>query len=224
MVEPQRLTSVSAPAVLPVSLNEAKAQVRVEDDQVADDALIAAQIATATEACERFTGRALMSQTWTLFRDEWPARWRSGSDGQWDGLREGAISELRSPVRALALPKPPLQQVVHVKTYDDQDMAVILPATNYFVDTATEPGRIALRNSAAVPAITRAANGLEIQFVAGYGDDPHAIPEQLRLGLLHLIAALSENRGECPIGRLITESGAAGLWRPYRVQQVAWPN
>lgn len=220
MTEPLRLTLVTAPAVYPVSLNEAKAHVRVEDDQVIEDATVTAQIATAAEACERFTGRALISQTWTLHRDEWPTAWQAGPGTNWDGVREGAISDLSSAARALELPKPPLQQVIHVKTYDDQDNAVVLPATSYFVDAASEPGRIVLRNGAAVPAITRTANGLEIQFVAGYGDDPHDVPEQLRLGMLHLIAGLNENRGDSPIGAVITQSGAANLWRPYRVLRI----
>ena len=71
-----------------------------------------------------------------------------------------------------------------------------------------------------MPAITRAANGLEIQFVAGYGDDPHDVPEPIRLGLLQLVAGLNENRGDCPMGELVTASGAGDLWRPFRILQV----
>lgn len=217
MPEPLRLTLVVAPAVLPVSLNEAKAHLRIEDDQITDDALITGQIATAVEACERYTGRALISQTWTLHRDDWPTDWHSAHGSDWTGIREGAISELRSAARWLEIPRPPLQQVIHVKTYDEEDGAIVLAASDYFVDTATEPGRIVLRSGAAVPAITRAANGLEIQFIAGYGDDPQDVPEQLRLGILQLIAGLNENRGDCPIGALIERSGAAGLWRTHRI-------
>lgn len=218
--EPLRLSLTTAPDKLPLSLNEAKAHMRLEDDHVIDDALVVAQIATATEACERFTGRALITQTWTLQRDEWPTRWPARQDLDWDGTREGPISELRSAARELELPKPPLQQVLNVKTYNDQDMATVMPSSNYFVDTASQPGRIILRSSAAVPAITRTANGLEVEFVAGYGDDPHNVPEQLRLGMMQLIASLNENRGDCPTGAMITESGAADLWRPYRVLRI----
>ena len=120
----------------------------------------------------------------------------------------------------MLLPKPPLLQVVQVATYNEQDEGTVLPASDYFVDRASEPGRIVLRTGAAVPAITRAANGLEIQFVAGYGDDPHDVPEPIRLGLLQLVAALNENRGDCPMGELVTASGAADLWRPFRILRV----
>jgi hypothetical protein len=220
MAEPLRLTLISGPAVVPVSLNEAKAHIKVEDNQIADDAIITAQIATAVGACERFTGRALISQTWTLLRDAWPAAWHPGRGPNWDGVREGPISEVRSAARELELPKPPLQQVTHVKTYDEEDTAVLFPATSYFVDTAADPGRIVLRSGAAAPAATRAAGGLEVQFVAGYGDAPHDVPEQLRLGMLQLVAGLNENRGDRPVGTLISESGASALWRPFRVLGV----
>ncbi len=74
MPEPYRLTLVTPPATLPLSLNEAKAHLRLEDDQTADDAAIMALVRGAVEQCEQFTGRALMTQVWSLFRDAWPGK------------------------------------------------------------------------------------------------------------------------------------------------------
>ncbi|MFQ6016771.1 MAG: hypothetical protein ACE5KF_01120 [Kiloniellaceae bacterium] len=217
MRESLRLTLDVAPAKLPVTLNEAKAQLRLEDDQSADDAVVMADVRAATEACETFTGRALITQTWTLFRDDWPKA--ADGDSYWEGWRQGAETTPISPRRALELPKPPLQSVVHVKTYDDSNVATIYAATNYFVDAASEPGRIVLRKSAAAPIPTRSANGVEVQFKAGYGDTYADVPEPLRQGLLRLVAYLHENRGDCT-DQALAEAGAGQLWQRYRVPRL----
>ncbi|MFZ5610180.1 MAG: head-tail connector protein [Pseudomonadota bacterium] len=53
---------LSPPAVEPVSLDEARAYLRLEDET--EDALVAMLITTARQTCEGFTGRSLISQTW----------------------------------------------------------------------------------------------------------------------------------------------------------------
>ena len=62
---------LNAPASEPVSLAEAKLFLRVEHDD--DDDLIAALIAAARVQVEAQTRRALITQTWRLVRDVWPA-------------------------------------------------------------------------------------------------------------------------------------------------------
>ena len=215
--EPLRITTTSEPARLPVSLNEAKAQANLGDDFVADDALVMGYLNTAVEACERFTGRVLITTTFTWFLDDWPSDRRA--EPWWDGVREMAISELRKSARWLELPRPPLQSVGFVKSYDDSDVATTFATTSYFVDAVTEPGRIVLRSGAAPPSVTRVANGLEVQFDAGYGDNPADVPEQLRQGIMALATYLYENRGECPVAEAVAKSGAAGQWTPYRLMR-----
>ncbi|MHA1599899.1 MAG: head-tail connector protein [Alphaproteobacteria bacterium] len=202
MPEPLRLTLTAPPSVEPVTIAEAKAFLRVDISD--DDALIAALVTAAREACERFTGRALVMQTWTLFRDGWPGR------------------------AAIEIPRPPLLSIVHVKIYDDTDTATLWPAGSYFVDTASEPGRLIARNGAVLPSATRTAAGIEIRFVAGYAPDESAspsdvtgnIPGDLVEGIRRLVAYLYENRGECGADEMAALSGATLLWRPYRVMKL----
>jgi len=201
MPEPLRLTLTAPPSVEAVTLAEAKAFLRVDISD--DDALIAALVAAARGACERFTGRSLVTQTWTLFRDDWP----------------GSVIEI---------PRPPLLSIVHVKTYDDTDTATVWPASNYLVDTASEPGRLIARTGAALPEATRAAAGIEIRFVAGYAPDESVspsdlvgnIPGDLLEGIRRLVAYLYENRGECGADEAAALSGATLLWRPYRMMRL----
>ncbi len=202
MSEPLRLTLTAPPSVEPITLAEAKVFLRVDISN--DDALITALVTAAREACERFTGRVLVTQTWTLFRDNWPGR------------------------AAVEIPRPPLLSIVHVKTYDDTDTATLWAASNYLVDTASVPGRLIARNGATLPVATRVAAGIEIRFVAGYAPDESGspsdlvgnIPGGLIEGVRRLVAYLYENRGDCGADEAAALSGATLLWRPYQVRRL----
>ena len=194
-----------------MTTSEAKTHLRV--DTTDDDTLIASLITAARRQCEAFTGRALITQTWTLFLDRWPAG-TDASDEWWDGVRQGPVTP--AGVRAVLLPRPPLQSVALVNTYDDADAATLWAATNYFVDTASEPGRLVARNAAVFPAYARAANAIEIRFAAGYGASAANVPAPLTEGIKRLSAHLYEHRGDDPV-QGVTASGAAVLWQPYRV-------
>src|SRR3954463_8761749 len=61
---------LTPPAVEPVTLADAKAYLRVDNDD--DDAVISALIAGARSHIEAQTRRALITQTWRLVRDVWP--------------------------------------------------------------------------------------------------------------------------------------------------------
>ena len=75
------LTLVTAPASEPVSLTEAKAHLRL--DSADDDSLITALIRSARETAEAHMRRALVSQTWRLSLDRFPA----APQPWWDGVR-----------------------------------------------------------------------------------------------------------------------------------------
>lgn len=216
MREPLKLILTTPPVRLPVELNELRAQLRLDDDQTLEDAVLVANLRAAAEACERFTRRALITQTWSLFRDAWPC------DGDDADLREGWSEGVLSgrPARALALPRPPLQSVVHVKTFAKDDTETVWPAGNYFVDAAGLPGRLVARSGQAFPAPGRAANGIEVRFVAGHGDTPGDVPEQLRQGILRLSVYLYEHRGDAASDAAVVASGTASLWRPLVVSRL----
>lgn len=214
---PERLTLVTAPATEPISTATAKTHLRV--DVADDDTLIDGLIEAARRTCEDYTGRALITQTWQLFLDDWPG---ATIDDWWDGTRQGPSNWLTDVVKAVALPKPPLQSVTHIKTYDDNDVATTFSSGDYFVDTATEPGRIALRTSAAWPVPTRTANGIEIQFDAGYGNAGSNVPQDLLRGMLLLIGHLYENREQVVIGDTVNElpHGVRSLWQGKRIMRL----
>jgi uncharacterized phiE125 gp8 family phage protein len=223
MPEPLRLALTVPPPVEPITLAEAKAFLRADVSN--DDALIGSLVTAARDACERFTGRALVMQTWTLFRDDWPGEARVDATLT-EGAQTGPFAAARGKV--IEIPKPPLLSIEHVKTYDDADTATIWPASNYFVDTTSEPGRLIVRAGTALPEAARTAAGIEIRFVAGYASDDSAspsdpvanIPGGLVEGIRRLTAYLYEHRGECGADEAAALSGATLLWRPYRMMRL----
>lgn len=164
------LVIVTPAAAGPVSLAEAKSHLRV--DSTADDVLISALLDAVTAEVEDLTARKLVTQTWKWFFDAFP---------------EGDT---------LLFPVAPLASVTHVKTYDQESPvnATTFAATSYVVDTSSAPARLVLRSGSSWPSDPfREANGIEVQFVSGYGAAT-AVPERIKLAIKIWVAHLYENR------------------------------
>jgi uncharacterized phiE125 gp8 family phage protein len=97
----------SPPAAEPVTLDQAKAWLRVESGGD-EDALIAALIPAARARAEWHTGRAFVTQGWTLWLDR--------------------------AALCITIPLPPLQAVESVTIYKCDDSAVVLAAGGYTAD------------------------------------------------------------------------------------------
>lgn len=193
-------TLVTPPSLEPVTLDEAKAQARV--DASADDALITALIVAARQWAERYTGSAFITQGWQL-----------------------ALDGHELTERFVVLPRPPLIAVTGVQVFDDADVGAAWPAGNYFVDAAHEPARLALRSGATWPVPARMNNGIVVSYNAGYGASGAAVPEAIKLAIKQLAAHWYEHRGEAVV---VPTRGAAthvplviqALLDPYRVQRL----
>lgn len=187
---------VTPPVAEPVALADAKLFLRVDDD--AEDDLITQLIASARERVETECACALITRRVREFRDAWRQGGRLTSYGAQFRVGLG-----------------PLSTVHHVKTYDADGVASTFDPANYFVDTRSLPGRIALIGGAVWPEPGRAADGVEIEYDAGYGaassDAPRPLVEAIRL----LIAESYETR--MPSER----AGEAGL--PPAVRDLIAP-
>lgn len=205
------------PASEPLMLSEVKMQLRINGND--EDTLLTALISAARMACEDYTRRALITQGWTLWLDTFPSL-----DTQWwDGMQDG--SSTLTIKRHINVPRPPLVSVTSISVYDDDDIATVFDPSNYFVDSASAPGRVALRNTAAWPVPLRPYHGIEIVYTAGYGD-ADAVPQTLKQGMLAHIAYLYEQRGDAftvgsaaPATRALPDFVIA-LYQPYRIQHL----
>jgi uncharacterized phiE125 gp8 family phage protein len=70
-----------------------------------------------------------------------------------------------------------------------------MTATDYFVDTKSNPGRGVLAYGKTWPTTTlRPANGIVIEFDAGYGDLASDVPKRVKQAMLLIIGHLYERR------------------------------
>jgi uncharacterized phiE125 gp8 family phage protein len=156
----------TAPAVEPVSLNEAKSHLRV--DTTAEDAYITALIKAARQATESYTHRAFITQTWDLFLDRF------------------------TPI--ITLPRPALQTVTHVKyTAPTGDLETLDPG-EYQVSDSKDPGRILPALGTSWPHLADVADAVQVRFVTGYGNAA-AVPEPIQWAIKLILADLYDNRG-----------------------------
>ena len=204
------LTVNTAPTQEPVTLQEVKEYLRVDDST--DERIIRPFIETARRFCEEHTGRALMTQTLTLFLDAF----EDIEDPLWEGMRTGPyINYYKNYV---VLPRSPVASVTHVKTFDDADTETTFAATKYYLDSAREPARIVLRTGETFPTALRVANAIEVKYIAGYTSQ-YNVPEPLRLGILQHIAYLYEHRGDMYDAKLPYPPMLRALYAPYVVHR-----
>ena len=175
------------PAQEPVTLQEVKDYLRVEDNT--DERVIRPFIETARRIAEEYLGRTLVSTTYTQFLDSL----NELEDPLWEGVKTGPY--LNFYKNYIVLAESPVTSVTHVKTFNDSDEATTMAASKYYLDSAREPSRIVLRTGETFPTALRVANAIEIEFVAGYSSI-YSIPEPIRMGILQHIAHLYEHRGD----------------------------
>lgn len=186
------LTVTTAPKAEPVSLEIAKAHLRVDSGN--EDELVAMYLQSARGWAEGFLGRALITQTllWTMKRE--PTLGMHSVRNEWWWWGRSTRHE------AIELPRAPVQSVGFVKYVDDLGVAATIDPANYTVDTALEPARLVIDwdavSSATATSIAWPLRHLQVQFVAGYGADGTSVPPTITNGILLLTAFLYEHRGD----------------------------
>jgi uncharacterized phiE125 gp8 family phage protein len=180
---------LTAPAVEPLSLAEAKAFLRVETSD--DDDVITALIAGSRIHVEVQTRRALITQGWRIAVDAWP------DDGR------------------LAMLPAPLQALTAARVYDFDNAAQALDTAAFVLDRGASALLFA---PSALPAPGRASSGIELDVTVGYGDAAIDVPEPLRQAIRLLVAHWYENRGlVAPSTTSVLPATVAALIAPYRM-------
>lgn len=181
------VTTVTPPAKTCVTLDAAKAFLRIDGYEEND--LLLTLIEAATEQAEAFTGQSFINRTLRLTLDAFPY---NGADAWWDGVRDGAISSLLPSPAHIVLPRSPIASVTSITTYSASGAATVMNAAAYQLNPTDHS--VNLRSGYAWPTDLRASAGIEVAYVAGYGPDPANLPARVRLGVLQQVAALYENR------------------------------
>jgi hypothetical protein len=203
------LKEQTAPAVEPITLNEAKAFLRVTTSD--EDTLITSLIKSARISVEHFINQKLITQTLVAWGDILPPY---NSFTWWDGIVSGRLSDLLSGQDYISLQTGPVQSVTHMKTYDVSDAASTFSNTKYFVDTKSAYGRLALNDGELWPSDTlRPINSVEIEFVAGYGAAASSVPQPIITTMYNILVHLYDCRGSS----MGIPPECLGALMPYRV-------
>lgn len=206
------LKLITAPANDPVTLDEAKAHLRVDFDD--DDMMIEAFIQAATEYVDGpkgFLGRALVQQTWDFYLDEFPASRLS---------RRGWKN-----TSYIQVPLPPLISVGGVFYLDASGTEQEMDTSTYRVDPSSEPGRILLSSGSSWPQIhCEEESSVRIRFTAGYIDSSQSpavdnVPKMIKAAILLHIGDLYQNRETMVIGQR-----AAAVTLPWASEQLLRPH
>lgn len=191
----------NAPSVEPLSTTEGKAQSRVLIS--ADDTLIASYVKAARMHVENILNRALITQTWDYYLDQFPF----GGDWRFSSV--------------INVPKGQLQSVTSI-TYDDTNGDnQTLSSSLYEVDTKTDPARIVPAFGETWPVVQGQPNGVKIILVMGYGDAGSDVPEDIRQAMRFIMAHYYENREAVVTGTQVNKipDAAEVLLEPYKIRR-----
>jgi uncharacterized phiE125 gp8 family phage protein len=182
---------LAGPAEEPVSLAEAKAFLRLDADN--DDGLVLTLISAARLHVESVTGRALVNQNWRLVLDAWPV----------DGV--------------VTLPVSPLVSLTVITAYDAQGDDHVVPMAQFEAATGVTPARLILPRTVDGMPVLRERFGIEVDYVAGFGDATD-VPSDLKRGVLALVAHWYEHRDAVLVAGsgAVIPPGFGQMISPYR--------
>lgn len=201
------LSLVSGPSVAPITLEECKAHLKVDD--TTDDALIDALIAVVLQYLDGqdgILGRGLVTQTWDYTIDRFPPDIIWYNDfGYWS----------QEPIM---LPLRPVQSISSISYVDSDGATQTYSASNYSLsaDTNSMP-RVDLGYSLTWPTTRQQRDAVTVRFIVGYGDVGSDVPEPIRQAMLLMIGHLYENRQTVSVGAMTEIPFTANaLLAPYR--------
>jgi hypothetical protein len=188
---PIRYSLVTAPAVEPVALADAKTFLRVDLDITQDDALISVLITAARRYAESYTGLSFITQTWKATFDQFP----------------GVVIP-PTPFAAVAawLPNPqpspeiklmhgPIQAVGNITYLDTNGTAqTLVSGTDFVTDLSGIYPRIAPAQGKNWPATYVQIGACSLTFTAGYGVSADTVPAEVAHWILMRVGTLYENR------------------------------
>jgi uncharacterized phiE125 gp8 family phage protein len=199
------LVMTTAPVGYPVTLDEAKAHLRVTD--TSEDIVIEAMLQAACDTIENETRRALMAQQWEMHLDQFPTAVSWG-------------------VPYIDLPFPPCRTVDTIAWRDSSGAYVTVDPATYRValpgGPKAMPARIWPPNTLYWPQLySGEMDSVKVTFTAGYLDEPAApdqvFPPALRAAILLMLADLYCNREATMAVNVKPSPTVEALLGPYRV-------
>lgn len=176
-----QLALITPPASEPVTLPEAKKQLRITSTAADVEAHVTRLIKAARQYMEGVDGRggivgqAIVTQTLELRLASFPA------------------------ARTLPLPRPPLQSVTSVKYTDAAGAEQTFDAASYAVDKDQLIGEVRLRAGKSWPSgLADEPDAVRVRYVAGHATVPEDLKAALLLHIGHLYYAAGDDAADLP--------------------------
>lgn len=193
------LTTLTPPAVEPVTLAEAKQHCRV--DTTNDDAYIGSLITAAREWCEAYCDETYVHTQYRMTLDSFPTE--------------------------IELPRPPMATsgtatAVSVTYTMENQATAVLSTAEYRVDRDSTPGVLRTLYNGSWPSHLLDYNAVSVTWWGGKGADGSAVPQRVRNAILWLVGYWYERRmaadqaslSEIPFGaKALLDSAKWGAYR-----------
>jgi len=171
------LEIVDAPLITPITIEEVKAQLRVEHDD--DDTILTRliDVAVAYTDVRGALGQAMITQKW--------AQWINAN-----------------PPQNVSLILGPVQDVTAIKYYDTDGVLQTDDINNYQVFGTDFATVISPKDSFAWPVSQQRSDAIKIEYEIGYGDEITSVPQTIRHALMLLIGHWYDNREQTGVDEL----------------------
>lgn len=220
---PGHLTLTTPPAVEPVSIDEAKRHLRIDDDVYDDDDLVSALIAAARSYVEEVCGRSLLTQTWRLALPGFP-----GATGVL-GVPVYGVDPLSLPGTpvagsvafryALRLPRGIVQSITSITYLDGAGTTQTMDPASYVLSADAWEATLTPAPGSMWPVSLVHPEGAVVTYVAGYGDTADTVPQPIRAAIKLLLGHLYENRESV----IVSASRAVVADVPFTVDALLAP-
>lgn len=176
---------ITEPQFLPVTLDQARLQCHIDDDNTTEDALLTEVIIPgAVELCQQLLQRSLMSQTWRMTRDTF------------DDL--------------MTLPWGTVLSVTGIEYRDLAGNWQTLSTSTYETDLESLPARITLADGQLWPQLWNGTNVVRITYTAGFSAGNEAaqraaVPASIKQWLLLTVGTAYAQRESLAAGMSVSE-------------------
>ena len=188
------MKTITAPTIEPVSLDLAKAHLKVTD--AIEDTLISLYIKSARETVEHRTGRSLITQTLEFSLDDF--------------------------AEAIELPMSNVSEIVSVKYINTSGVETTLAPSDYYLDSNSLINWIIPAYATTFPETLGSANGVTVRFIAGYGATADLVPANVITWMLLAIGSMYAHRESVSDGQTyeLPKSFCDGLLDSVRTWRI----
>jgi uncharacterized phiE125 gp8 family phage protein len=174
------LTCTEPAEALPVSIEQARLNCRIDGD--CEDERLTDHIKEATRWIQEQTEAALITSTWQWTLDKFPQKKR------W-----------------LDLPVWPVQSIASITYVDVNSDSQTIAAGDIVLRANNGRSRLALEDWAPWPATRTTPDAIQIEFVAGYGDESTDVPSLWQRAILLLVGHWFANAEATSFGSAVNE-------------------